>query len=1624
MSNTIHIPLEQVSEGITNKKKGEIKLKKNMLRRMLSIIMAVAVIATLFLGILVGRPMTVFAKVGLATDIGWPTFVNLDPTVLDPGVPLDPTISIRQAIFDKDAATGDGTSYYIDRVLNRVGTSYAGGNSVLTRGRSIFATRNSVPTALGWSSRVVWLDSGNRFQPLNVVTFRDGTSTISFKEQSASRNNNPSFWSSQYTTTDATYANVTINARKFISYNNVAVVILDIVNNGETDVENINFNITSASTTDPGELPNGQPELTGVKAVRAKLTTLYPRTTADLNGKACTLSDITLTTPTISIQAGGKAQLKVVTSITTNEIPESTEDYLYYATASAEEGFKTHVQQYHKWYTDTIPYIDIPNKDIQKAIEYRWWLENYNTFNGNIPGYDFQYPATMEGVLGYNNVIVLTEPMRLQDTKWMRSAYLPYGQLLNLGNVSMSSAFLDNPGKIANWNNHYGQYIGQSGFEAYQVLGGDPAIAEAFAYYFEMDAKGQLLHYGQNLPVPGRPTDADNNYGNAYLIAYRSNYMTGNDADTIDMSYPGAGTFKVRAAESAYMYAAADAASKLYEFVGNTAKAAETRTLANKIQQDLLDLTWCEQDNTFKTLAINPTDYFVVTNPNQPRLIPWKTNNHYNPFSTYAVPTDEASVEKYGKMLEFFKYADEYPMFPCYTANQFDQKLYGGGTNNFSNINFTLQARAYESAIRTYDPKHEYITPEMLSMLIAWQAFEVFPVVSGSGDTRYPNNNEYFYRFNPDTKSYRRSSIHHDTLGNFNYLFFEAMAGIRPRMDDIIELAPIDFNPVDMNLPNAADFRYDHFMVNNFKYHGSDLTIVWDDPANAVPSYDAPQGYSLYVDGERVFTIDRLAHVEYDTKTGELTVVDQPAYTVETTFSKNELVNNDLLTASSSVTNNTEEQKDVLAIFALYDADDRMVNVSYLSKAVAPDATENFNTDLLLPADVTDYSVKAFVWGGTDISNSDMIPLSHVKTLGDNAESSLQDVCVLYLKSGNLAHFLQSPEVDLRNDINPETAANFKKSGIDLDLNLTNRNNLTLIPGTEVSASYTATARAATWFEKHRADRTNELSKAVNEEPPSPDAVIDGTTVGQPFWGTDASPNATDWLQITFPSAQTFNNVKLFFYNDRDGFGAGVEGQGYAEPMRYAIQYLDNGNWVSVTNNNKTPLIPAANFNDSLFDRVTSTDVRVVIQKNGNHPVAIAEAQVFNSPIDASEVFNQAPKVSASVGAKGNLTTELIGTYVDDGLPALPVMPTFQWTVVSAPTDAFYYLSDANTMLAFLVGDTAGDYMVKFEASDGEYTVEKVISVNLVKSLADVAPSASTSASYTASWENVNGPNNVDFEPTSSRPGTGKGWGNWNAGAPAWFQYTWVEPVYISSCSLYWYDDRGGTRVPSEWTIQYSNDGTTWTNVDIDPTTPYSDGVAKNVYNNFKFAPITTGYLRVNITAITNNQSTGILRWKVYGPLIDKAADLHIMTPTGIVPTLPSNLPIIFDTGAIMNFPVTWTNITPESVSDENTFVVTGIALGILAKANIYVRTDADIAQITDIWPMSTSTAIGTAPTYPEYADVSYNNGGRTNTVVPVTWNAADQAAVDFNTVGSYTVKGTIQKGEEIVEVILTVTVK
>ena len=810
-------------------------------KQLLSALLVLAVVLSLLpAGVLKASA----AEAPAALDIGYPTFKNTE--LLDEVYDLSKLgvsyseKDIMMAIYKQDLANG-GDSFYMDRILAREGVcngnagsnGNADGNTFLTRGRALYMYTSS-PSVIGFGGNTAYhqpLGRGN----LVRVLFSNADGSLTTKEDTSKRVNAPSNWSSTY----SVGSNLTLDVVKFIHQENVAVTTMTLTNKSAED-QAITVAADSTFATEPGKVTvNGaeQTELTGTCSSPAGLTTIYARMTGD-GFEAASSDDYCWLSRNVTVPAGGSVELKVVIAFTTEEIPESTEQYLRFAGLGNLEAVRAQKAEYNLYWAENLPYIDVPKKAVQKAIDYRWWLERFNSLDANIPGYDYQYPVTIEGVLGYNNAIILTQPMHLQDTKWLRSPYLAYGQLLSAGNSSQSSAFLDNPGNRNNWNNHYGQYLAEAGYEAFNVIGGGAEVAENFAYYFGHDATGQLEHYGNH--IEGRD-----------LIAYRNNYMTGNDADTISMHAPGTGTWKAHG-ENAYVWAAADAAAKLYEQLGNTEQAKYYRDLADKIKADVLELMWCEECQKFETYAVRPTG--TQHNANQPNLVKYTESNNYNYFAVGLVPDDAASVTKYKEALKAFSNGKEFPIFPFYTANQVHNQEVSG-SNNFSNINFTVQLRLYESALRTYDKEQTYITDDMLAMMAEWMAWNVYP---NAGDIRYPNNNEFHNIDGRTYENYYRSWIYHNILGNYTYLFIEDMAGIQPRSDEKIELSPIDFS-------------YDHFMVNNVRYHGHDLTVVWDKPDDGKTWYnECPEGYSLYIDGTLAFTLKDLAHVVYDSATKEI----------------------------------------------------------------------------------------------------------------------------------------------------------------------------------------------------------------------------------------------------------------------------------------------------------------------------------------------------------------------------------------------------------------------------------------------------------------------------------------------------------------------------------------------------------------------------------------------------------------------------------------------------------------------------------------------------------------------------------------------------------------------------------
>jgi len=1424
-------------------------------KQLLSALLVLAVVLSLLpAGVLKASA----AEAPAALDIGYPTFKNTE--LLDEVYDLSKLgvsyseKDIMMAIYKQDLANG-GDSFYMDRILAREGVcngnagsnGNADGNTFLTRGRALYMYTSS-PSVIGFGGNTAYhqpLGRGN----LVRVLFSNADGSLTTEEDTSKRVNAPSNWSSTY----SVGSNLTLDVVKFIHQENVAVTTMTLTNKSAED-QAITVAADSIFATEPGKVTvNGaeQTELTGTCSSPAGLTTIYARMTGD-GFEAASSDDYCWLSRDVTVPAGGSVEFKVVMAFTTEEIPESTEQYLRFAGLGNLEAVRAQKAEYNLYWAENLPYIDVPKKAVQKAIDYRWWLERFNSLDANIPGYDYQYPITIEGVLGYNNAIILTQPMHLQDTKWLRSPYLAYGQLLSAGNSSQSSAFLDNPGNRNNWNNHYGQYLAEAGYEAFSVIGGGAELAENLAYYFGHDATGQLEHYGNH--IEGRD-----------LIAYRNNYMTGNDADTISMHAPGTGTWKAHG-ENAYVWAAADAAAKLYEQLGNTEQAKYYRDLADKIKADVLELMWCEECQKFETYAVRPTG--TQHNANQPNLVKYTESNNYNYFAVGLVPDDAASVTKYKEALKAFSNGKEFPIFPFYTANQVHNQEVSG-SNNFSNINFTVQLRLYESALRTYDKEQTYITDDMLAMMAEWMAWNVYP---DAGDIRYPNNNEFHNIDGRTYENYYRSWIYHNILGNYTYLFIEDMAGIQPRSDEKIELSPIDFS-------------YDHFMVNNVRYHGHDLTVVWDKPDDGKTWYnECPEGYSLYIDGTLAFTLKDLAHVVYDSATKEISFPDG---------------------AVEIVTNN----------------------------------------------------------GGAAIPTAMNTAITEEKVL-------------------NM----------------------LEKSGVH---GMTN-----LAEGAEVTATFTPDkARAASWAEKHRADGSDSTSKAVNETVPDPQAVVDGTTVDMPFWGNYGSVNERDSLTLKLSSKQTVDMATLYFYNDR-------QTNGYSEPSKFAVEYWDGEAWQAVRQQTRTPSAPRANYNAVYFAPVETDQFRFTFTNKDKGFTAVTEIQLFNEGGDRDHpAQNTAPsvKLAEDTSMTGNLYTTLKATCTDDGMPYDKDM-SYAWELVSAPEGAEVILSSANKPTTTISGSVEGEYTVRFTVSDGELSATAELTVTLKKGAAgglgeDVAPdAASVESDYTSSWENLNGINNPSFEPTSSNVGAGKGWGNWpqSAGSEHYVGYTWDEAVTVGGADIYWYDDGGGTQVPSKLRMQYLDASGTWQDVNI--TTPFESSIAKNKYNRIEFDRVTTTRLRLYVTVRSGAQANGIYRFKVYSS-VDVASlnEVFLATKPGVMPTLPSNVTAVTSDGALISVPVTWETLTADMIATDGEVKLRGVnnSTGKMTTCTIYVRSDMDKATITSVEPVEVTTTQGIVPTLPKTVKVGYNNGAFDNQTVKVTWPAI--TAAELANVGDVNFEGEVE---------------
>ncbi|MEU7740614.1 hypothetical protein [Nonomuraea sp. NPDC049158] len=1069
--------------------------------------------------LLIAGTLVVGAPAQAAQTIGYPTFGGQ-------AIPAAPgtytTGNMMQAIYDSESS---GTDFWMDRLLARPGNDPAG-TWLMSRGRALFM-KTHTPGTLGFAGQVAYWESISNNNAYTVA-ITPGT----FTEQVNSRWQAPSYWKSVHTS-----GSITVNQTKFITNNNVAVTNLSITNGGSSSTT------LQLRATSPYATSGSGSELTGQVNAYNNLTTIYPR----LTGDGFTVSSGGLNR-SVTIPAGGTVTAKVVMGFVTNEIPESRTEYDAYAGYTNATAFATHVRAYNLWWAQNVPYIDVPEPAIKKNIYYRWWLMRFNNLDADIPGQTFQFPTSTEGVLGYNNAIALTQPMHIDDLKYLRNPIYSYGDWLSVGQISKNGRFLDNPGDPENWSNSYTQYIAEAAWKSYQIHGGQPAIAANLARYAEGDVKGQLSYY-----------DHDNNK----LIEYDWGALTGNDADAVSFHWkPG----NMDRAESAYQYSGALAAAQAYEAVGNTAKATEMRTLATQIQNAIVNVLWNPNRQLFEHRLKSTNEW-----------VPWKEINNYYPFAVGAVP----NTATYKQALRLFDDPAQYPIFPFYTANQADKAASGTGSNNFSTINSTVQFRLLSSVLRNYS--NSWIDTSWYKKLLYWNAWAQYI----NGNTQYPDANEFWADWNNSSITYR-SWIHHNILGSSNWTVIEDVAGLRPRNDAKVELSPIN-----IGWPN--------FTVNNLRYRNADLTIVWDDPADGVVRYPGvPEGYSIFINGSRVATVNSLVPFTWDPATGDVTTSGTVTYHVSSPG----------LQAPAQVTQSSARMVDLLAKAGV----DLTANLTNLASGSSVSTSSTASGSTAAGA-VDGFPVNEPFWGGTGASQDWYeVNFGAARTLNEvrlyfkdsrpasatyrapasydiqyyNGSAWVTAPSQAKSPSAPRANYnvVQFPAISAQRVRVLATNASGAKTGL-TEIKMFNRGGTQQPPSGNLAASATPSAsNTSSW----------ESVAAVNDgiDPPSSNDTVN------PRWGCWPE-TGQQWVDLTWSAAQNLNKAEVYFFDDDEGIDM---------PASWKLQYWNGSAYVDVPGASAYGLAKNQ-YNTVNFTATNTTRLRVLMTGNGTNSVGLLEVKAY-----------------------------------------------------------------------------------------------------------------------------------------------------------------------------------------------------------------------------------------------------------------------------------------------------------------------------------------------------------------------------------------------------------------------------
>lgn len=580
---------------------------------------------------------------------------------------------------------------------------------------------------------------------------------------------------------------VSVEGYKYISPDNMLVSILEAENQGE------DASVVEVSATVPAGL-----EAKGQGAV-GTLVGLEAQIQGD---EGFRLSGARLKKQ-LTLAPGEKGTFQVVMALseTEEENQEKISTFLSDGTP-----IETQRAKFSEWFTENIPYLDVPDETLKQIYYFRWY-----TYRNHIRKTTDDYYIISEFLpnvawAGKHNSINCPAGLHVAEGRWLQnSEYLD----------DYLSHWLDHGGAVRS----YSFWIADAYYNRYLATGDEYVLDYVDKLKANFEAWSD--HYNEELGL----------------------YWQYNDRDGMENSISSA--FGYRPTINSYMYGDAAALSKLCALTGDEEGEALYARKAADIKENFDEMTWDESDHFYKVIACGGDG--TLTNGEQLQSV--KEEIGYIPWMFHLPDDDEEHAAAWEYVMD-----ENYFLAPfgLRTAEKAYARItpdgeYGTGICRWDGPvwPFATSQTLTGMANLLHDYHQNAVTKE-----------DYFELLMNYAQSQYQDGAPWIAEnLDGDTGRWianeRRSPNYNHS--SFNDLVISGLFGIRPSEEEVLTLNPL--------IPEG---EWDHFCLENVPYHGKNITILYDETGEV---YGAGSGFQVYVDGRRAYASQKPERAEVSLET-------------------------------------------------------------------------------------------------------------------------------------------------------------------------------------------------------------------------------------------------------------------------------------------------------------------------------------------------------------------------------------------------------------------------------------------------------------------------------------------------------------------------------------------------------------------------------------------------------------------------------------------------------------------------------------------------------------------------------------------------------------------------------------